>query len=78
MNPWDIVGAVGAALLLLAYLLVGKGILDRRARSFHALNLVGAFLLVLYSAAHVGDTVFIVINSVWAMEASFRLAREET
>ena len=60
----EIVGWIGAALILGSYILVSRGKLEGRSRMFQSMNVAGAAGLVINSAWHaaVPSTV---LNVIW-------------
>ena len=49
MNVYELSGWVGAILVLIAYFLVSTEKMNSKSFTFQALNIAGAFLLVLYT-----------------------------
>lgn len=64
----DIIGAIGVALLLVAFVLNLLGRLDSDARAYAALNLVGAGLSC-FAAVLIEYVPFVVLEGVWAAVA---------
>lgn len=62
----QLLSVAGAALILGAYFAFQRGWLERRHRSYHAMNFVGAALLTVVAVAD-GRIGFIVLESVWAL-----------
>ena len=69
----DVVGAVGVALLLLAFLLNLVGWLGREARAYHVLNAAGAGLSC-WASWRIGFLPFVVLEGVWCAVALAALA----
>ena len=74
MEPSDVLGSIGVGLILIAFILNLAGIMDRFARSYLVLNLVGASLTLLASAI-IEFYPFVVLESVWALAALIGLLR---
>lgn len=78
MTPLQIavetVGWIGAALILLAYLLLSAGRLPARSVTYQGLNLVGAIAFVINSGWN-GAIPSAALNVVWAGIAIFALVR---
>ena len=70
----EIVGWVGAALILLAYLLLSAGRLAPRSVAYQGMNLAGAIAFVLNSGWN-GAIPSAALNVVWAGIAIFALVR---
>jgi hypothetical protein len=70
----EIVGWVGAGLILLAYLLLSAGRLEARSVTYQGLNLVGAIAFVINSGWN-GAIPSAALNVVWAAIALFALVR---
>jgi hypothetical protein len=70
----DVVGAVGVALILIAFLLNLAGRMERTARSYLVLNFAGATLACI-SSIMIGFLPFVVLEGVWALAALVGLAR---
>jgi hypothetical protein len=62
----QILSLCGAAMVLGAYLALQMGWLERRHRSFHALNFAGSAILT-YVALPDGRLGLIVVEGVWAI-----------
>jgi hypothetical protein len=62
----QILSIAGAIMILGAYFAFQRGWLERRHRSFHALNLVGSALLAVVAVAD-GRIGFILLESIWAL-----------
>lgn len=70
----DVLGWLGAALVLGAYALVSLGKLPSTSRIWAAMNIVGAATLA-WSAAIDARWPFVVLNSVWFMIGVVSLVR---
>jgi hypothetical protein len=70
----DILGWVGAAGLLAAFVLSSNGKLDNQGLSYHAINLVCALFLLVnayYSQAYP----FILVNTFWAITSVYAITK---
>ena len=65
MSGAEWLGSAGVALLLVAFVLNLAGRIERDARTYHALNLVGAGLAAIASW-WIGFVPFVVLEVVWA------------
>jgi hypothetical protein len=70
----EVIGWIGAGLILLAYLLLSAGRLPARSTAYQLLNLVGAFAFVINSGWN-GAIPSAALNVVWAGIAIFALVR---
>jgi hypothetical protein len=70
----EVVGWVGAALILIAYLLLSAGRLEARSTVYQGLNLAGAIAFVLNSGWN-GAIPSAALNVVWAGIALVALVR---
>ncbi|MFB3819621.1 MAG: hypothetical protein ACE147_18345 [Candidatus Methylomirabilales bacterium] len=70
-----IIGSVGVALLLVAFLLNLVGWLPARRPAYSLLNLLGAGLAG-YSSWLIGFLPFVVLEGVWTAVAAVALARQ--
>jgi hypothetical protein len=70
----EAIGWIGAALILLAYLLLSAGRLEARSHAYQGLNLVGAIAFVINSGWN-GAIPSAALNVVWAGIALFALVR---
>ena len=70
----EIVGWAGAAMILIAYLLLSAGRLDARSTAYQGLNLVGAIAFVVNSGWN-GAIPSATLNVIWAGIALFALVR---
>ncbi len=68
----EIVGWIGATLILGAYILVSTGKLDGRSRAFQWMNVIGAVGFTINSGAH-GAIPSTVLNIIWAGIGLFTL-----
>jgi hypothetical protein len=73
----DAIGSAGVTLLLVAFLLNLTGRLDRDARAYQGLNLVGAGCAC-WASWMIGFIPFVVLEGVWAVVAAVALARGAT
>ena len=73
-NPATLIGALGVALLLAAFLLNLLRLLRSEGRPYLALNLVGASLAC-YASYLIGFMPFVVLEGVWAVVALAAIAR---
>ncbi len=62
------IGALGALLLLIAFILNETHLWSENERRYDAMNLIGAALLVVY-AWLIRSYPFLVLNAVWALVA---------
>lgn len=74
MDPATLIGSVGVALLLVAFILNLLKLLRADARLYMSLNLVGA-ALACYSSYLIDFVPFVVLEGVWAAAALFAIAR---
>lgn len=74
MTMAELVGAVGVALLLVAFVLNARGKLDSAGRAYHGLNAVGAGAACWASWA-IGYAPFVVLEGAWTAVAVAGLAR---
>lgn len=74
MNPAEVVGSIGVAILLLAFFLNLIGVLGRAARSYLAMNFIGAGLACAASAL-IGFAPFVVLEATWGLMALVGLIR---
>ena len=70
----EIVGWIGAGLILIAYLLLSAGRLPARSTAYQGMNLIGAICFVLNSGWN-GAVPSAALNVVWAGIAVFALVR---
>lgn len=70
MNIAEVIGWVGALLFVLAYLLLISGKLSVRKTTYHWMNAIGGFCLVL-NAVCIWDLPTIFVNLVWSIIAFF-------
>ena len=74
MTPSTLVGSLGVALLLAAFLLNLFHLMRSDGPPYLALNLVGA-ALACWSAFMIGFMPFVVLEGTWAAVAAWALAR---
>ncbi|MBS0505351.1 MAG: hypothetical protein JSS55_16465 [Proteobacteria bacterium] len=70
----EIVGWIGAALILVAYLLLSAGKLPARSYAYQGMNLLGAIFFVVNSGWN-GAIPSASLNVIWAFIALFALTR---
>ncbi|MFN7399497.1 MAG: CBU_0592 family membrane protein [Sandaracinobacter sp.] len=70
----EIVGWIGAGLILLGYALVSAGRIEARSVSFQLMNLLGAAGFVVNSGFH-GAWPSTILNMIWIGIAAVSLAR---
>ena len=70
----ETIGWVGAALILLAYLLLSAGRIEARSKAYQGMNLVGAIAFVINSGWN-GAIPSATLNVVWAAIALIALVR---
>lgn len=70
----EIIGWAGAALILVAYLLLSAGRLPARSTAYQGMNLAGAIAFVINSGWN-GAIPSAALNVVWAAIALFALVR---
>jgi hypothetical protein len=70
----EIVGWLGAAMILLAYLLLSAGRIEARSTLYQGLNLLGAIAFVINSGWN-GAIPSAALNVIWAGIALFALFR---
>jgi hypothetical protein len=73
----QVLAAIGAALILLAFWALQTGRLRAEQASYQLINLVGATLLAT-AAAMTSSWSFVVLNTVWALVALWALLRPRT
>ena len=79
MTLADWTGTVGVALILLAYLLNNRGVLENRKEIYFIMNIVGSGLAA-WSAVLLTFVPFIVLEAVWVLASVYemvKLARKE-
>lgn len=74
-SPSDLLGTLGVALLLAAYLLSLRGRLDVRGAPYLAMNLAGATLAAI-AAALIPSWPFVVLEGTWAVVSGAGLLRK--
>jgi hypothetical protein len=70
----EIIGWIGAALILVAYLLLSAGRIPARSAAYQGMNLIGAIAFVINSGWN-GAVPSATLNVVWAAIAMFALVR---
>ncbi|MEK9160447.1 MAG: hypothetical protein AAB440_00200 [Patescibacteria group bacterium] len=68
MDPITLIGVLGAALLLAAFIASALNVMENEDLWYNVLNFVGAALLTWY-AVLINSWPFIVIEAVWAVVA---------
>lgn len=71
----DILGWIGAIILLLAYTLNILQKLDNNSNSFLIINLLGAALLTI-NAYSTGSYPFLVVNLFWVLVSIYQLSKK--
>ncbi len=74
IDPLEIIGAIGAGMLLVAFALHEFKKLSRGKATFHLLNFIGALLLLGY-AYSIRSYIFVVLNLAWAFVAIYEIQR---
>jgi lipid-A-disaccharide synthase-like uncharacterized protein len=74
MGIYELIGWVGAFLFIIAYLLLATGQLSSEKSTYHIMNALGGFCLVV-NAMNLSDLPTIVVNAVWGLIALFALFR---
>jgi hypothetical protein len=74
VSPETLIGSLGVAILLLAFLLNLVRVLETESYPYTALNLVGASLAG-YASYLIGFVPFVVLEGTWAVVAAVALAR---
>lgn len=74
MSPETLIGSLGVAILLLAFLLNLLRVLGTESYPYTALNLAGASLAG-YASYLIGFVPFVVLEGTWAAVAAVALAR---
>lgn len=74
MSFANLIGSVGVALLLLAFLLNLAKLMRAEGYAYTTLNFVGA-ALACWSAYLIGFAPFVVLEGVWALAAAAAIAR---
>jgi MYXO-CTERM domain-containing protein len=70
----DAIGSAGVAILMLAFALTSFGRLSPEARSYHALNVIGA-ALACTASLRIGFVPFVVLEALWTLVALVALLR---
>ncbi|MEM0231473.1 MAG: hypothetical protein QXW00_03610 [Candidatus Woesearchaeota archaeon] len=63
---FDIIGFLGMATILIAFLLNQKGIWNSTSLKYDLSNLAGAIMLMIY-ASHLKSYPFLILNCIWAL-----------
>ncbi len=63
-----LVGSVGLLMICIAFFLENSGRLNREDFTYDLLNFLGAGILIVY-AAFTNATIFLILNSFWALVA---------
>jgi hypothetical protein len=74
VSPETLIGSLGVAILLLAFLLNLVRVLGTESYPYTALNLVGASLAG-YASYLIGFVPFVVLEGTWAVVAAVALTR---
>jgi hypothetical protein len=74
MSPETMIGSMGVALLLLAFLLNLVRVLSTESYPYTALNFVGASLAG-YASYLIGFVPFVILEGTWAVVAAVALVR---
>ena len=74
MSSGDLIGSLGVAILLAAFVAQLFGRLRSDTRAYHALNVVGAGLACLASYL-IGFWPFVVLEATWMAAAAYALVR---
>jgi hypothetical protein len=74
MSPETLIGSLGVAILLLAFLLNLVGMLRAESYPYTALNFAGASLAG-YASYLIGFVPFVILEGTWAAVAAVALAR---
>jgi hypothetical protein len=74
MTLSDAIGTAGVAILVLAFALSSFGRLAHDARSYHALNALGA-ALACAASLRIGFVPFVVLEALWTLVALAGLVR---
>ena len=75
MDAATLIGSIGVALLLAAFLLNVTRVMSAGGYAYAVLNLVGA-ALACYSSWLIAFMPFVVLEGVWALVAAFAIARK--
>ncbi len=68
------IGTIGAALLLLAFILLEFKKITRTTTTFHLLNLIGSVLLLIY-AYLIRSYIFLGLNLIWALVSLYEMRK---
>ena len=74
MSASDAVGSIGVAILLIAFLLNLAGRLGSNARSYQAMNALGA-ALTCWASWQIEFWPFVVLEATWSLVAAVALVR---
>jgi hypothetical protein len=74
MSPETLIGSLGVAILLLAFLLNLTGVLGAESYPYTALNFAGASLAG-FASYLIGFAPFVVLEGTWALVAAVALTR---
>lgn len=72
---FQILGILGAVLLLLAYFKISKGDLSSDSWRYHALNMQGSLLLVI-NTIYLKAYGVLILNAVWFMISVFHILKK--
>lgn len=72
---FEIIGWVGALLLLAGYFLFSLGKFNAKLWAYHVFNFVSSFLLLI-NAIYTGSGPFMLVNSVWCIIAIVSIIKE--
>ena len=75
MSPETLIGSLGVALLLLAFLLNLVRVLSTESYPYTALNFAGASLAG-YASYLIGFVPFVILEGTWAVVAAVALVRQ--
>ena len=75
MDTATLIGSIGVAILLAAFLLNVMRLMSADGYPYAALNFVGA-ALACYSSWLIAFIPFVILEGVWALVAAFALARQ--
>jgi hypothetical protein len=75
MNPSEIIGSIGVAILLIAFFLNLFRFFPQGSRPYAFMNLIGATLSC-YASWMIHFVPFVVLEATWALVAAAALARK--